>query len=67
MGPAIDCGNQLGEFYDTIVCTGYSNCNRAIGAIGLRAPPTVHNELESEIRPKSETWTRKLMQVEQLH
>jgi hypothetical protein len=41
-----------------------ANCNDtidagAIGAIGVRAPPTVHNELELEIAPKSETWTRK--------
>jgi hypothetical protein len=58
---------QLRQFNDTIVCTGNSNCNPAIAPIGVRAaPPCIMNQ-KLEMGPKSETWTRKLTQVEQLH
>jgi hypothetical protein len=70
MGPAQTrnwAANWYRQFNDTIVCTGNSNCNPAIAPIGVgAAPPCIMNQ-KLEMGPKSETWTRKLIQVEQLH
>jgi hypothetical protein len=40
--------------------SGNSNCNPAIGPIGVRAPPLCIMNQKFEMGPKSETWTRKL-------